>query len=360
MTIIFGAQGVSPTLRGQPSNVLTLQGGQQYLIPPGTWDISLDAYSVLQEYDPISTVWRIATGDGGFMRYVNSDGVNRRVANITGCVAATQVTNAGSGYTSAPTVTDNGGATKVATYLAIIGGAVNTSVTVQNGGTGYTYQPQILFSAPASPGVQATGYATISAGVITSITVTNQGAGYTAAPTITVQNAPNDTTGKGGVATATLTGSGTITAVLVTDTGTPITSTTTVPTLTFTGGGGSGAAATALMCWTTTAYTVTSAGSGYVGNVLVTGLGGTPSTTLSSYTNPTIQENFVRSREALYGGAISATGITTAGQTLYMPGIFAGVPTGYVAGYTGISATSAALVSFTMGTARSTVTITPV
>lgn len=360
MTIIFGAQGVQPTLRGQPSNELTLQGGQQYLIPPGTWHVATDQYSCIQEYDPITTVWRTVGGDGSTMRYVNSDGVNRRVANLTGCVVGAQVTTAGSGYTSAPTITDNGSATKGATYLAIVGGAVNTSITVANGGTGYTYQPQIIFAAPPSPGVQATGVATISAGVITSITVTNQGAGYTSAPVITIQNAPNDTTGKNAVATATLTGSGTVTAVLVTDPGTPIVSTTTVPTLTFSGGGGSSAAATGLMCWTTTAYTVTSTGSGYVGNVLIMGFGGTPATSAASYTNPAIQESFVRSRQAVYGGALSSTNLTATGQTLYEGGIFAGVPTGYVAGYTGTSVTSAALVSFTMGTARSNVIITPV
>lgn len=367
MTIIFGAQGVSPTLRGQPSNVITLQGGEQYLIPAGTWIVALGKYSCLQTFDPIPGIWRTVGGDDTLYRYVNSDGVNQRVANLTGCVVAAQVTTAGSGYTSAPTIADASGATKVATYKAIVGGAVNTSITVVNGGTGYVYQPQVIFSAPpAGAGVQATGYATISAGAITSITVTDQGAGYTSAPTITILPAPLDTVGTGGVATCVLTGAGTVTAVLVTDPGTPITSTTTVPTLTFTGGGGSGAAATALMCWTTTAYTVTSTGSGYLGNVLIQGYDVGPATSLASYTNPTIQTNFVRVRPAVYAGALGSTNLTTAGQVLYDGGIFMRVPTGYVTGGLagggsgGATAASAALVSFTMGTVRDEVIITAV
>lgn len=342
MGLIYGGPGIQNTLRGLPSNVFSLAAGNSTLIPAGSWAIGLGPYLQIQKFDPISTVWRPEGAGGDGTRFVNSDGVNWRVANVTGCVVAAEVTTAGSGYTSAPTVTDNGGS---ATYLAIVGGAVGTSPTIANGGSGYTYAPLIQIDAPPSPGVQATGTCTISSGAVNAITITNQGAGYTQAPTISIVNDPRDTTGSGAVITATLTGSGTVTAVLVTNNGTAVSS---VPTLSFSGGGGTSAAATAIMCFTTTAYTVTSAGSGYVGNVLITGMGvrGTGS---AAYTNPYIQGSFVRSRPAFYAGALSSTGVTTAGQTLYDGGMFPVVPTGYVAGYSGTTVTSAAQVSFTCG-----------
>jgi hypothetical protein len=304
----------------------------------------------VQELDPVTGIWRNIGNDAGTtFRWVNSDGVNFRVANTTGQVVGALITACGAGYTSAPVITDNGGS---ATYQAVLGGAMSTSVTVANGGKNYTYAPIVQISTPASPGVQATATATISGGAVTAVTVVNQGAGYSSAPTVSFINDPRDTTGTGAVATAVTTGSGTITAVLVTNGGTAVTS---VPTLTFTGGGyTTTAAATAIMCFTTTAYTVTSAGSGYVGSVMVEGLGGFP-TTSPSYTNTYIQSLLVRQRPAVYGAALASTGITATGQTLYDGGIFPGVPTGYVSGYIGTSATSAAQVSFSVGGATDTV-----
>lgn len=355
MGLVYGGQGVVPSARGQATTVISLSAGQSEIIPAGSWGVGTGLYSEVQEYDPVTGIWRnIGNDSGSTYKWLNSDGVNFRVANQTGCCVGALVTTAGAGYTSAPVITDNGG---TATYQAVVGGAVNTSITIANGGRNYTYPPQILFAAPSNPGVQATATCTISAGAINAVTVVNQGAGYTNAPVISVVNDPRDTTGTGAVLSCILTGAGTITAILVTNHGTPVTS---VPTLTFTGGGStSGAAATAIMCFTTTAYTVTSAGSGYVGNVLVTGLGGFPATS-PSYTNTYIQSLLVRQRPAFYGAALSATAVTATGQTLYDGGIFPGVPTGYVAGFSGgvnAAASSAALVSFAVGGVTDTVLV---
>jgi hypothetical protein len=51
-----------------------------------------------------------------------------------------------------------------------------TSITIDNGGTGYTTAPTISFLTTAGSG--ATAVATVSGGVITAINVTNQGSGY--------------------------------------------------------------------------------------------------------------------------------------------------------------------------------------
>ncbi len=351
MPLVFGGQGVTPSTRGQPTSVFTLKPSEVRLIPAGAWNIGVDRYSAIQEYDPVTTIWRNIGNDNFAQRFVQSDGVNFRIANQTGCCVGAMVTTAGSGYTSAPTVTANG--TGAPVFQAIVGGAINTSVTVTNGGTNYTYPPLVLFDAPPSPGVQATGYATISGGAVTSVTITDQGAGYTNIPNISLVNDPRDTTGDNAAAVCVLTGSGTITAIVVTDHGNAVTS---VPTLTISGGGGSSGAATAIMCFTATAYTVTSAGSGYVGNVLVTGLGGGPVAASASYTNPAIQSNLVRQRPAFIAGVLSATALSATGQTVYDGGIFPGVPDGYVAGF---ATGSAALASFAVGGANSTVVMLP-
>lgn len=357
MTTVFGAQGVSPTFRGQPGNTINLQGGETYVIPAGTWDIQMGPYSVVQQYDPLTTIWRNIGGDGSTFKYVNSDGVNYRIANLTGCVVGAQVTNKGSGYLAAPTITDNGGGG--VSYLAILGPVVST-VTVLAGGSGYVYPPIVQFSAPSSPGIQATGYATISAGVVTAVTVTDQGGNYVAVPSVTLSNDPRDTTGSGATAVANMTGTATIAGIVVTNPGSPITSTTAVPTLSVTAvNGGTSGAATPLMCSTITAYTVTSAGSGYVGGVEVSALGSGYGGSAAAYTNPKLQDGgLVRTRKASILAALQTGAVITSGQTILDGGIYDGFsPTQIIYGsFTGTSA-SVGNVGFTFGAHADTVNL---
>lgn len=78
-----------------------------------------------------------------------------------------------------------------------------SGVNLTNGGSGYTSAPTVTFSAPSS-GETATGYATINNGVVTGIILTYGGSGYTSAPTVTL-SAP--TSGTTATATASITGS---------------------------------------------------------------------------------------------------------------------------------------------------------
>ena len=64
------------------------------------------------------------------------------------------------------------------------GGQV-TSVTITNGGSGYTTPPDVTFSNPATGTDNAEGYALLSGGVVTEIVVTHGGRKYTSAPTVT-------------------------------------------------------------------------------------------------------------------------------------------------------------------------------
>jgi len=58
-------------------------------------------------------------------------------------------------------------------------------VNITNGGTGYATAPTVTILAPAS-GTQATATATVSGGVVTAINITNPGDGYTASDVATV------------------------------------------------------------------------------------------------------------------------------------------------------------------------------
>ena len=353
MALVFGGSGVTPTLRGFPSNVVSLAAGSSIVIPSGTWNVRPGRYSTYQQYDPITQIWRPHGGDypGSAYLRVASDGVNHRLINLTGCAVGTRLTLGGSGYTSAPTVTASAGGS---TWRAIVGGLVSQTVTITNGGTNYTYPPFVAISAPPTGGVQATAICTISAGAVNAVTIVDQGAGYTSAPTMTFMNDPRDTTGANAAATLTLTGSGTIGAIVCTDHGTALTS---LPTLTISGGGGSGAAASVIMCWTATAYTVSVAGSISGGIVEVSALGGY-TTTAATYSNPTIQDNLIRIRKAVIQGAIASGALSATGQTIFDGGIYPGVPSGIV--YAGIGTAGAQpSVAITVGGITDTVLLQP-
>jgi hypothetical protein len=322
MPIRFGGPGVTNTLADLTSNQFALQAGGVWTPPANGYWASLGRYSQLQEYDPIMTIWRPISGVKQNV-FFSADGVNQRIANTTGCAVAALLTAGGSGYTSAPLVTPSAGNS---VWLALVGGAVNTTVTVAYGGSNYTQPPNVFFSAPPAPGVPATGYATISGGVVTGVTITNQGAGYTYPPTVSFFNDPRDSTGANASAVATLTGAGSVTAILCLNHGNPLTA---VPTLTISGGGGSGAAATAIMNFAITAYAVTTAGAGYTaaaGYVWVTATP-VPTAGTPAWLNPASQVGQVAMRPAILDAPVSAAGaITATGQLIIDGGSYEAVP----------------------------------
>lgn len=332
------------------TNTLQLAAGNTQVLAAGQYYVTTGPYSFLQYLDPITQVWRTVTEDTGQSVFVTSDGANLRIANLTGCAVGAILTNVGSAYTSAPTVTASAGNS---TWRAIVGGAINSTVTITTAGTLYNFPPQLIVSLPPPGGVPATAVCTVSAGAINAVTVTNQGAGYTTAPTITVVRDPRDTTAGAVTAVltvnATLAGAGTVTAILNVTQGSAVTA---VPTLTITGGGGASAAATAVMCFTTTGLTVGAGGVAY-GNaqpfLVITG-GGVVTATPGAVVNPQISTAMFTPRQANYtgtstaGGAITATGLVTNDS-----GLFQSVPAGFViAGGTGL-ATTVGQVTMTVG-----------
>lgn len=97
-------------------------------------------------------------------------------AAAAGAIYGITVTNPGTGYTSAPTVTIVGSYTTVATAVATIARGQVSSFTVAAGGTNYDAPPTVTV---VGDGVGATATATLTAGVVTSVTPINAGTGYT-------------------------------------------------------------------------------------------------------------------------------------------------------------------------------------
>lgn len=364
MTSIYGAQGVYPTPRGQPSIAFDLQPGQARIIPAGTWFIDTDPYTCIQEFDPVQGQWLSPGGDGAAPpAYINSDGFNYRAINLSGTIVGANVTTAGSGYVAAssPVVSFTNAPNAAAT--AIIGGAVSTSVTVTNGGTNYTYPPLVMLdSPPQGAGYQATATCALSGSTVSTVTINNQGAGYTNVPNLYFINDPRDTTGSGASAVAVLTGAGTITQLIITNQGNP--NTTLQPTISFSSGG---AAAAPIMVRSIGAVALTTVGSGYSGTVEVSGLGSGYGGAANVLTNPKWTTNLVRTRKAsiLVGAAASGGALTTGGQSLLDGGIYAGSgPTAiiYGGGPLGLVNTGAitAVPTFTWANQTSTLTLQPI
>ena len=308
----------------QYAGPVSLAAGQVELVPAGQWNVQLGAYTFLQVRDPITGTWRTLGTQPHDVKSVLSDGQNVRLANLTGCAVGAFITNVGSGYTSAPTVTASAGGS---VWRAIVGGAINSTITITTAGAGFTYAPQLLIDAPPAGGVQATATCTVSGGAINAVTVVNQGAGYTSAPAVTIIPDPRDTAAitTTPVLTTALTGSGTVTAIVCLDHGTPQTS---VITFTISGGGGASAAATAVMCFTLTGYTVGTAGAVY-GNaqpILSIFAGGIVPGTAGAVVNPALGPGLFTPRQGLITSTSTAGGALTTGGVIQDGGLFQAVP----------------------------------
>ena len=110
-------------------------------------------------------------------------------ATLTGsAVTGISLTEAGSGYTTAPTVSfAGGGGASAAAIAGIVTFKTGTvSCIVINGGTGYTNLANTVVTISGGGGSNATAKATISGGQITGIVMVNPGTGYTNSSNISV------------------------------------------------------------------------------------------------------------------------------------------------------------------------------
>jgi len=372
-----------------PTNQIGLAAGDQIPIPRGDWLISLGSYCVLQYYDPVNQIWEIistAAWDSG-LQYVQSDGFNYRIANMTGCPVGGLVNNYGAGgYVQASTtiaVTGGGGSL----WQPIVGGQLvmtTSTIVTANAGAGYGVAPMAFIPAPPGPttnangvgGVQASGYCVIASGTVSGFTFTNPGAGYpTGTYTVVCLPNPTDPNINTGITLATLTfsvtGSGSLTGVLCTNPGAPLSTPNNI-TLTVSGAG-TQATVSPIMCQTVVNTSVIGGSTLSTGSVsaLLTSVGGYPQaaagvtpatgtitnapvylTTGSVSAGATNFGLWARPRPLQAVLTLGAVG-TLAAQvgTIYDGGLFYGVPTP-------ILAAGAGLISPSTGTIVGTSTIT--
>ncbi|MCL8343222.1 phage tail protein, partial [Pseudomonas mosselii] len=74
----------------------------------------------------------------------------------SGSLDSISVSNGGSGYTSAPTVTLTGGGGSGATAVAVLDDDEVVAINITNPGTGYTSAPTVGFTGGAGTGAAAT------------------------------------------------------------------------------------------------------------------------------------------------------------------------------------------------------------
>lgn len=130
-----------------------------------------------------------------------------------GPVTDVVVTQSASNISSSAYVTlDGGGGTGATAAIVAINGTLQ-SITVTNGGSGYSSAPTVTFHSLGSPSVTPTAVASISTGQIASAAVTNGGTGYKSPPTVTIIG-----DGTGAVASAVINNAGNVTAIVI-DTG---------------------------------------------------------------------------------------------------------------------------------------------
>jgi hypothetical protein len=132
---------------------------------PSEWSVGV-TYTATGTCSYTASPGTLGTGSpfisGPYHAAVDANGnvwfVNSSVANSVLSVA---VTNGGTGYTTAPTVSFTGGAGTGATATATVSGGAVTAVTITVAGTGYTSAPTVGFG---TPGTGATATATIVTG----------------------------------------------------------------------------------------------------------------------------------------------------------------------------------------------------
>jgi hypothetical protein len=105
-------------------------------------------------------------------------------------------------YCGTVTTPPSGGGT-VAVGTAVMSGVspneVVTAVNISSAGSGYTTAPAVTFNGGGTPTRVATGYATLNgSGGVAAVVMTDQGEGYSATPTVDFSGGQTGTSGGGG------------------------------------------------------------------------------------------------------------------------------------------------------------------
>lgn len=204
---------------------------------------------------------------------------------LSGIVTSISVTDAGIGYSVAPTVTiSNPSEFSAGILTASVGvGSTVTSIFVSSGGVGYGTTPLAVFDTPSGFRV---GVITAGVGIgttLNSITLDNPGAFYATAPTLSISGPAG--VGSTAAATALINSSGIITSVTITNPGFGYTNTEPI-TVTVSGGISTATASVQISAGgTITSASIINPGFGYTTIPNITLVGGISTATAVSFIN---------------------------------------------------------------------------
>ena len=114
---------VAGTITGL-TNSVSLNAGETFLLPSGTFWVRPGPYTFLQWLDPVTNIWRVTPAAATDVHYIDSDGTNYRLANTTGCAIGAVITTGG----TATTYTNGIGATATGLTVTASSGS-STRVT---------------------------------------------------------------------------------------------------------------------------------------------------------------------------------------------------------------------------------------
>ncbi len=96
--------------------------------------------------------------DGDINMWDCSDGSTKTVNFTAAKIAHISIDNAGTGYSSAPTISISGGGGSNATATATVSGGSITAISITNAGTGYTSYPTVTISGGGGSNAALTAY----------------------------------------------------------------------------------------------------------------------------------------------------------------------------------------------------------
>lgn len=227
---ISGGATCEAVIAGPVESVQVTSGGVGYRQPPRVKfsqpGISATATAVIQDGAVVS----VSVSEGG--RYRSTPTITFEPAPD---VESISVTDGGSGYTRPPSVLLVGGSGSGATATCSINGAV-THLTLDSKGVGYSSPPNVVFSGGGGSGAAAIAGLNEQTGEVSGLTILSGGSGYQYPPSVSFVG------GGGSGASATTKIAGPVGDVTVKSRGVNYDR---PPQVFFQGGGGTGAAATA-------------------------------------------------------------------------------------------------------------------
>jgi hypothetical protein len=202
-----GATGTAVLTGTSIASFVITNPGYGYVTAPtisfsGGGGASAAATATIPASGIIGDVRMVITGSGytatepptvTFTGGAGSGAAGTAVINFAGQVVGVMMTDLGSGYTSAPTVAIAAPSIVTATGTATRSGTTVSGVTLTNAGKGYgASAPTVSFSGGGGTGARAV--ATVMYGTVLLVTILDGGTGYTSDPAVTFSAPPSGVT----------------------------------------------------------------------------------------------------------------------------------------------------------------------